>query len=234
MKMLTAVHWRAGLHNVANRHSILLKDTELERDALILALVCVGADSSVGEVASGYLAEEMEKWYQQNHLLVLLRKKSLWWLKRSLTVTLKNIHNDLVQQGKRKEVFLGVSFLLCAVWRKKYVIVQVGEVESLKFSWFHERNLTGNRRQSQPQDLLGTVHFQSLKFRYGRMRRGQAILICSGNMINQLGKGRIFEALKPSEFRKENQITKRLSRIGDYVWEKGSGDNCSAIYIKSQ
>lgn len=233
MKMMSAVYWLAGLHNVANRHSVLLKNMELAGDSFVLALLCSGADSSSGEAASGYVAEEMEKWHQQNHLLIMLRNKPLRWIKRSLASTLKTVHGDLVQHGKKQEIFLGVSFVLCAVWREKYVIMHMGEVEALQFGRFREKNLEKRpKKQPGPLDLLGASDFKALKFRYGRVKRGQGMLICSGNMINQLSKGRVFEVFKPSEFRNESQIARRLASLADYIRRRDGGADCAAIYMR--
>jgi len=201
LEIISAIYWRAGLHNIANPNSIMLKIAKSENDTLLLALICTDDRKlSEVEIASDYATEEMTKWFNHFHLLIILQKKSINWIKKSLIKTLQAIHDDLSHYDEKNSIYPGISLAVLAIWRKKHIILQFGEANVYKFKRLFSRK--------------------------------QGILLCSNNFITKLSKSQIDEALRPSEFCQESQITKRLAGIADYVRRKGEEDGQAAIYVK--
>ena len=232
MKIVSAVYWRAGLHNDANCNSVLLKIAEAKQNNFILAIVCRGIDPSTGDIASGYLVEEMMKWYDRHHFMIMLHHKSIRAVKRSLTSALKAVHVDLVRYGEKREIGLGASLVLLAVWRNKYVIMHLGEEEGYKYKRFPRGKTFDRLSQSNKRYFSETPSFMSPKARYGRIRSGEGILLCSRNFLAQLSDRQACDALKPAGLRKEHQISRRLASIADHAGRNGDGWDGSAIYIK--
>jgi len=143
MKILSAVHWCAGLHNATKSSSVMLKIAESKRGNFLMGLVACGMRTgdtndgiSGGEIASGYLVEELAKWFESYYLLIMMQNKSLYWIKRKLILALKSIHEDLAHYYEKRGRRLGVSYILYVIWGGKYIILQLGEVEMFKFGRF--------------------------------------------------------------------------------------------------
>jgi serine/threonine protein phosphatase PrpC len=215
LKILSAVYWRAGLHNVANPNSVMLKAVKSNKDTFLIALICTGGkNSSAGAILSGYVVEEMAEWFDRFHLSVVSRGKSIYWIKRRLMEALKIVNGDLFEYGEKNKINPAASLAVLIVWRRKYVILQLGEVRAYRF-----------------KRLFGFKMIER-KIRYGKIRRGQGILICSNNFLTKLSKTQIYEALKPAGLRKEHQIRKRLEAIVDYSERRGGDREQAAIYVK--
>jgi len=247
MKILSAVHWCAGLHNATKSSSVMLKIAESKRGNFVMGLVACGEKQGDGEIASGYLVEEMAKWFEFYHLLIIMQNKSLYWIKRKLILALKNIHGDLIRYCEKRGRRLGVSYILYVMWGGKYVTLQLGEAEMYKFGrwcvlkrkvnadregWFGEKSVVGDVVIREEENDFGKRGFMMPKVRYGNVRKGEGILLCNGDFTKHLSKKKLREALKPKELRNEMQIRKRLDGIADYVGRKVGDGECVAVYIK--
>ena len=252
MKILSSVYWHVGLHNNTNPNSVLLKLAEKKRENLVFALVCDGAVtkeygltrteavSDAGEIASGYVVEEMAKWFELHYLYILLKKKSVRWIKRKIMSELSRIKADLDCYGEKKGINIDISFVLFVSMSKRYAIIHFGETEAYRFGRFAgcrrvmgfeggfgegERERAEGRRGGKDNDRPS----QSIKWKTGKTKRGQGFLLCSSDYLLGLSKQKMKEVLKPSELRSEQQIRKRLSGIADY--NKSFGES-AAVYIK--
>ncbi|MCL2050445.1 MAG: hypothetical protein FWG91_01740 [Lachnospiraceae bacterium] len=249
MKIHSAVYWQTGLHNEANYNSVLLKIAESKKGTFLLALVSAGDKDSKGEIASGYVAEEMAKWFEKFYLLVIIKNKSMGWLKKNLVKALKKIHADLIhyrQNKNNKNLNLGASLILLVVWRKKYITLQLGEAEAYKFRRFfpyRRVDRAGQFRPDKPTGRLGKDLGKDLEFclagnpftpaiHYGKIKPLDGFLLCDSSFLKRLSKSQINEALKPKALLGESQIAKRLSDIADHAKQKGAAEKQAAIYLK--
>lgn len=224
MKILTAAYWQAGLHNVISHDSIMLKMAESRHRSFVLALVCEGKSTPLaGEIFSGYMTEEIINWFNENHLPAIVQRKSIRKIKRDLYHTYQKINNELSKYAEKNDFNYESSFVLLALSGKKYLIIQAGAAKIYKIR-FNIKQLITNRRCLKKNKAVQTC--------IGKFRRGDGILLCSNNFSNNMKKRTLLEALKPSDIKKEIQITKRLREVADYAVRKGETGDISALYIK--
>jgi protein phosphatase len=216
MKILSAVHWQAN-----SPDSLVLKQADARKGSLVLALVCEGIMPKEGEVASGFVAEEMLKWFDSNLLPVICRNKSLFWLKRSLLAALQQALEELSLYSSKKNFACQTSAALILLWRKKYVIFQWGATKAYRC-----RRKIKPLHFDQPSQRLPSPGFPAGKqeqapyTRFGKVRSGDCYLICSEGFRRMVNDIQLCEALRTSRFINEKQLAKRLAGIAQYSGQK--------------
>ena len=128
MKIMSAIYWRTGLRNAANPNSVMLKIAESKQGNLVMALVCtgdirklsangnnLGANDVSSAIASGYMVEEMTKWFDRTHLLIMMRNKSVRWIRKNLDMEIKRINDELRRFGEKQDVLREVSAVIPVV-----------------------------------------------------------------------------------------------------------------------
>jgi hypothetical protein len=176
----------------------MLYQADSVKGPLLLALVCDGGNPrSSGEITAGDVAEGIKDWFEQNYLTIILRGKSIYWIKRKLK-----------QYGEKHGINLGTSMSLLLLWQGKYFIMQGGETEIYLIQRKIKQLFFDRHSQSDCQ------HRPSVKnIRTGRTRRGCGFLLCNSSFRKQLSDKQLQEALRPSDLTTEKQIAKRLKSI---------------------
>jgi protein phosphatase len=214
MKILSAVHWRAH-----SRDSVVLKQADSHKGSLVLALLCEGSEMpKEGELASGYIAEEMLKWFASNYLTIILHSKSLYWLKRSLLAQVRLTLKELAVYSAKKKLACQTSAALFLLWRKKYVFIQWGATKAYRYR---------RKIKALPLDQCS-----QLRTRFGKAQRGDCFLICSDSFRGKLSDIQLSEALCRSQSTNEKQMAKRLAAIAQYSEQKGAKRGATALMLR--
>jgi len=234
MKVLSSIYWSAGAEKECNQDTITLQQVITPKGRAVLALVCDGMGGlSQGEIAGGYIAEQIINWFYRTGTSMIEKGKGRRKIKRSLLRVFFEIQEELGKYGKRKGIHMGSTVTMLLLWKNRYQVIHLGD--SRIYLWGRRmRQLThdhcnGDRVLTK---CMGSFSWQKPDFRQGKIRRNSGFLLCTDGFRNKVSFRQIEEAFRPREISEERQIEARLREMGEYAMKKGEKDNISAIYIK--
>ncbi len=234
MKVLSGVYWSAGGTKESNQDSVTLQQVMTPRGRICLAMVCDGIGGLPGgEVASGYVAEEISRWFYEEGVPKILRRKTGKQLIRSLLREFFRIGEDLQRYGKRNELNIGTTVTVLMIWKRRYLSFHLGD-SRLYLCRRKARQLTvdHNNRKGALTKCINSYFWQKPDILQGRVLSKCGFLLCTDGFYNRIGIRQLTEAFFPWEIREEKQIEARLREVAVHVVKKGEKDNISAIFVK--
>ena len=237
MQVVAGTYWGVGKRS-NNQDTLALQQVMTADGRVLLAIVCDGIGGlAQGEMASGYIVEEMIVWFYQEALQLLRKNKKRELIKRSCLCKLHKIHEELTAYAIREGIQLGSTMTLLLLWEKQYLVLHLGDSRLYLCSRRKKQNIRQltmdhSYGRNELSKCLGSFSWQRPDVIWGHLRKEQGFLLCSDGFRHVVSMQRLGEMFHPKQIQKEQQIEKHLEQVARYSMEKGEQDNQSAIYIK--
>lgn len=231
MKIVSGVYWDLGRRE-QNQDSLTLQQAVTASGRVLLAAVSDGIGGlAEGEIASGYVTERLIGNFYDQMLSLAGRKKGKRAVERGLLRCLYDINSELKSYGKGKDLKLGATLSLLFVWRRRYMIVHLGDsriylCRNNKIKQLTTDHCDGGRGLTR---CIGSFPFQRPDILTGRIFGKCGFLLCTDGFYRKLGR-EAFEALNPEDIESGEQAKRRLREMAAIAYKRGEQDNMSAVY----
>lgn len=233
LKIRSGIYWDRGGRGT-NQDSLSLQQVRISRGRALMAVVSDGIGGlAEGENASGYIVEKLIEHFYRCLILLMGKGKGCKALRKSFIRCFYKTGEELTGYARERELKLGATVSLLLVWRRKYMIVHLGDSRIYLYSGQRRRLLTEDHSNGRNglTKCLGSFPFQVPYIRCGRIRGKCGFLLCTDGFYRQQTEDS-FALLKPGEAESEKQIERRLWEMAQFALKRGEQDNMSAIYVR--
>ncbi len=234
MKVLSGVYWSAGMKKQSNQDSLAVQQVATPQGRVCLVVVCDGIGGlPAGEVASGYVSERISRWFYEEGVSLIIRKKGKEKIKRSILRIFFQIWEDLQKFAVRNNINLGTTVTLLLTWKNKYLVFHLGD-SRLYLCRRSVKQLTADHSNEKGAltRCMNSYFWQPPDIFQGQILHNSGFLLCTDGFCNQITVRQLAEVFCPQEIREEKQIESRLREVAEYVMKRGEKDNISAVFIK--
>ena len=129
------VYWNKGAVAACNQDSLVLLQVLTSRGRVLMAAVCDGMGGmDAGEVASGYLTEELVTWFYDSFLDAVGKKKPLWVIRRSVERKVYQVQSRMKRYAVKHSLQMGTTLSMMLFWEKKYLLCHLGDSRIYRLS----------------------------------------------------------------------------------------------------
>lgn len=231
MKIISGVYWDPGRRE-QNQDSVALQQAVAGKRRVLLAAVSDGIGGLwEGETASGYITERLIENFYGQILSLAGRKKGRSVMERSFLRCLYDVSDELKTYGNGKAIKLGATLSLLFVWKRRYMIIHLGDSRIYLCCKKGTKLLTKDHSDGCRglTKCIGSFPFQVPDILTGRIWGKCGFLLCTDGFYRKLGR-EAFEVLNPADIDSEEQVGRRLREMAAIAYKKGEQDNMSAIY----
>lgn len=234
--------WEAGNKKAVNEDSLFLRSIKTKNGSLVVGCICDGMGGvGNGELASGYVAEQLERWVLNECFPAIKRGGKAAVIKGKGLRFFKKINKDLFYHMKTKRFPLGTTASVLILYEKKGYLFHIGDSRIYGFFSYplfkdaaYRKQFTKDHRKEKNvlTRCLGLTPDGKVDFYQFKIPKGECgFLLCSDGFYRQLDKG-VKTHLAPGRLKNNAEIEKRLKEIAGRVIQKGEKDNVSALYLK--
>lgn len=232
------IYWNKGAVSAHNQDSLVLLQVLTSQGRVLMAAVCDGMGGmDAGEIASGYLTEELVTWFYDGLLDAVGKKKPLWVIRRSVERKVYQVQSRMQRYAKKQSLQMGTTMSMLILWEKKYLLCHLGDSRIYRLSGkrkgkiiqMSNDHVQGSSRLTK---CVGSFGFFTPDFKIGTVKAGEAFLLCSDGFWHKMKAEEIKEALAPAQVQR-GQLGRRLREIGEADIRRGEKDNLSAIYVQA-
>lgn len=254
MKFIAGAATNIGTTKSVNQDSMTLRIGSCNNRDIAMVILCDGMGGlQNGEVASSMTINKFIEW-SDNRLPELMAEYSDFAeIKADWDKLLNDLNNELYSYGQENRVNLGTTISGILIIDDSYLIVNVGDSRtySLKDSIVQitedqsvmareiklgritpEQALTDPRRNVLLQCIGATANLE-IEYYEGKVKLGQAFLVCSDGLRHMVNEEELYEHLKPNNMENETDIDNGLNTLIVLNMERNETDNITAAYIKA-
>lgn len=233
MRYITSAYYDAGIRTV-NEDSLLVEELYIRGRSVVLGVVADGVGGlSEGEVASGYLVENMMRLLFMDIKRMVIKRRSLSFIKRAIVRRIYEVYEDMCKYAHLKEIRMGTTLSMMFILGQRYILVHIGDSAVFRCRKGRMIRLTPvhHNEDGSLSKCIGSIVFQRPYVHTGWIKNNTGFLLCTDGYYKKLDtESGVF---RPKDFTDDTAIEKRLVEVGRLVSKKGETDNKAAIYIKS-
>lgn len=241
MRYETGIYWCRGKSDRGNQDALVLQQVLTRRGRVLMAAVCDGMGGiSAGEEASGYVADRLRQWFYRDLLYMLHRRKRLWVIRRSLDRLVFHMQGELKRYAAEEGISLGTTMTVAVLWERTYLLWHLGDSRAYRLRRRRMEQLTEDHVHDGEKltKCLGSFGYFKPAHGMGSLQRGEGILLCTDGFRRRMTRQELRDVLHFStgEFSLsgEEQITRRLTEVGEACMRRGETDNLSAVYVRCE
>ncbi len=235
MELLTGYLWRKGVCSRENEDSLTLQQIRCGKKICCMAIICDGIGGlAMGEVASGYVTEEMVKWFYQCVPEICVKRKSVKYVKRAVGRQLHRIHIGMKGIADKNEIRLGTTITMFLLIGTKGYVFHLGDSRMYcirskgKIFQMTKEHVRG---QALIKALTGSSYQQPDIISF-RIKSRNTYMLCSDGVWKYLDNNTLRDCFCSDNIMTEEMVQKRLNELGNMVIRRGTKDDVSVIYIK--
>lgn len=228
--MVSGIYWSRGARE-QNEDSLALEEVCTNRGKCTLLVVCDGiATLEHGEVASGYVVECLVKWFYSYgiHMGNFHRRNIPRLTRRIIERSLRKVILDahINMRGKR----MGTTCCAVVIWGNTYVCMNIGDSGACIVGDGCRRITEADRnKRGELTKAISGVRFDKPDFSFGRIGKGQGILVASDGFLDGMIKNGLVQMLYLDGEVDRVRLEKRLAAVGTRIAECGGTDNRSVV-----
>ena len=217
-----------------NQDSIVLQRMRTRIGDVILAMVCDGlGGEACGETASGYVAEEVTRWYCEELPGLLIRAGGSRAVEHSLSRTLFHAHEALRQYGLQHGIRCATTMTLLLIVGEHLLTAQIGDSAAYRIGRKITPLTQRQGEQNRVEHCLGIGRYRAPVFRRGRIRRGYSYLLLSDGLLHGIAERDLAGVLAPARIPDARTAERGLKTLSDTVLRRGGRDNMSAVFFRA-
>lgn len=247
--MVSSFYFDRGDFAPSQQDALVLEVASLGKREAALLVVCDGIGGlEEGGYASSYVTMRLRNWFYEVYLRCGKRGYRRKRAGRSCIAVLYDCNRYLQRYGKEHSISLGTTMTMALLQSRKlfgkervfflvkYQLFHVGDSRAYRLGKGCER-LTGD--DSLGENVLcrciGSFPWQGVQKRRGYLWPGERILLCSDGFWRRLEEDELAESLGNrrgvrGSFRlSEEQVQKRLRKLGETARMRGERDNQAAV-----
>ncbi len=223
MKIISSYIWQNSGKEATEgtQHaSVLLVQVERKQTPILFACICdSGTSLKEGGVISGYVTEQLQKWFYQKCQLNGISQKQL---DRELQRKLYAIDREVQEFCGKKNCVIPISLVGILMIGHQFLWIQKGDCKGYLLN---QRFLRAH---------ISKIDVVQERVTCGNVQKGIGILLCTEGFKYDISEEMLKECLTPPDITEEIQISKRLKELSLVrIQSKAMYDrNASAIYIK--
>lgn len=207
--------------------SILIEKMQTKKGEVVLAAVCDGMGGmDQGEIASGYIVEELGIWFY-DELPQILEKRGLKGLEKSFGKKCYELHNSLKDYGVRRGLHLGSTMSVFLSVRDKGRVFHYGDSAVFRLSGRGKRLTKCHAKDGELTKCLGLGKFSYPDLNKFTIQERDSFLLCSDGLLHTFGEKDFYASFGNG---KKNP-SKTLTTMVQMAYKRGEKDNISAIYL---
>ncbi len=233
MKIISGIYWDQGGRK-SNQDSILLQQVWTNCGRVLLAVVCDGIGGlDQGENASGYVGERLMEIFYEELIPLIQKRRGRKAVLRSLLRCIYGVREDLHRYAAEREINLGTTMSLLLLWKRRYLILHLGDSRIYHYQRKRRRQLTEDHSDggNHLTKCISSFPYQVPDIQFGRRWGKCAFLLCTDGFYRRQDETG-FSLLYPAKVDSGQQAQKRLEEMAKLVLKRGEQDNLSAIYVK--
>lgn len=241
MKIRGACNSNIGCREI-NQDAVLFRDLMQGEDCFALCAVCDGVGGlEHGELASGFLKERIESWFEDVCKWMDAARVDTGVLFSHLKDAAELWNEELWQQCQEKGMRMGSTMSLLMIIRDCYYIVHVGDSRVYRcrrnvLEQLTEDASVARMRNGRVKNYLSNymgrekeLQFQSLE---GTVEDGDLFMVCSDGFYHYLTDGDILKLQQI--YKKNSKIAEICSCVIGMLLERGERDNISLGVVVAQ
>lgn len=233
MHFLSGWYRQKGRRNEKNQDTLSLTDIVIQRKHCLLALICDGIGGlEYGEIASGFVAEELLQWFYQAVPSYILKKRTGRQIQKAGKRKIFEIHKKM--KNWEETVKMGTTLSMLLVLDNQYYLFHIGDSRVYFFRKHKEicQLSTDHVYGKYLKKAVSNFEWQIPQCKKGKVRAGDTFLLCSDGFYGNLSKEQISHMGNWEGICEDSHIERNLNEMGSYVLRKGETDDISAIYIR--
>lgn len=216
-----------------NQDSALLYKAQTCVGEIFMAVVSDGLGGmDRGEIASGFLVEELASWFYKELPLIARRINYIKAIKISVSKLLYKSHNRLKEYGNENKIHTGTAAVICLGIRGHLMSFSIGDCGIYTVGRRAIRiNAINNHKRNELSECIGIGRFITPKIYLRRLKRKQGLLLCSDGFYDKMEMRELLAVLNPKNNMSNAIINKGLKSMGRKYISKGAKDNMTALYL---
>lgn len=233
MHFFTEYVWKKGQKTAKNQDSLAICQMVAGRRRCLMVLVCDGIGSlAESEKASGFVTEQMIRWFYQEGPRLLGRKRRKRSLENAVRRQLQRIREQMADAFQDRKA--GTTFSMLLLVQNRYFIWNAGDSRVYRKRAGDIRQLTEDDTSAgMLTNCIGTFPFQKVRFYGGRLVRKMSFLVCSDGLYRKLAK-RDLQALLSADTAPPEKIKTMLKEASDRNRFRGENDDISGVFVKAE
>lgn len=249
--MISACYFDRGDFAPSQQDALALEIVARGKKEAALLVVCDGIEGlQEGEYAGGYVTMRIRDWFYRDFLRHVKRRHGRRRIVRGCVGMLYDCNRYLQEYGREKNVRLGTTMTMillqggqlggnglsgcCA----QYLLFHVGDSRAYLIGRDCKKLTRDDSCEAHGLSrCIGSFPWQGVQSRWGHLRRGERILVCSDGFWRKLGDGEMGGSLGYGHKRifgkrralTEEQLEKRLHKLGRTGRARGERDNQAAV-----
>lgn len=255
--MISACYFDKGEFASLQQDALVLEIAALGKREAALLVVCDGIGGlQEGEYAAGYVTMRIRDWFYRKFLRQVRRRYGRRRMEKSCVGMLYDCCRHLQLYGREKQIRLGTTMTMVLLQNRRfgrslsgsfsvcrqaeYLLFHVGDSRAYRFGRECGRLtaddcLVGNVLHR----CIGSFRWQGVQKRRGSLRRGETLMVCSDGFWKRLEEQELQECLgfpygrrRPRGKMTEEQLERRLWKLGKAGRERGEQDNQAAVALR--
>lgn len=234
--------WENGRKKPVNEDSLLFRTVKTKNGHLVVACICDGMGGvGHGELASGYVTEQLERWIFCECIPAMKRGGSMSVIKGKAVRFFCRLNQELFYFMRQQHIPLGTTASMLLLYEKKGYIFHIGDSRIYGFypypflkSAAFEKQYTKDHKKEENvlTRCLGMTPEGEVDVCQFRLPKGECgFLLCTDGFYKKLNK-KEKRCLAPGHFKSNRELERHLREIAKRLMDKGETDNISALYLK--
>lgn len=230
--MKSAFYYDKGDFMPEQQDALVLETAVFRGKRVTLFVICDGIGGlEEGAFASSYVSMRLRSWFQDACLENLRRFHGMRRMKRELNHVLYSCNLYLQRYGERHGIRLGTTVTVALFLNRKYLLLHIGDSRAY---------IIGKKCKKLTHDTvfgkalcgcIGSFPWKGMECKTGRLGHQKRFLICSDGFWRNMEEREAAESLGNRKKMSEEQIGRRLHKLGQISRQRGEKDNQSAVLI---
>lgn len=250
MNWILSGHTDIGTTRNTNQDSFTFKEKFFSGKQCSLLVMCDGMGGlSNGEVASRYVVERFEEWFEKRFPFLFLEGITDAAIRQEWTSLIKSSSTEIMNAGIANSAKMGTTVVALLITPGRYYIVNVGDSRAIKISDKVERvtkdhslverelalgNITAeealtDKRRNVLLQCVGACENVNPDFFFGEPGVNECFVLCSDGFWHNILPEELYEQFNPADLRSEKVLRETIAEMVELVKQRGETDNITAV-----
>ena len=234
MLIFTDYYWRKGEKTEKNQDSLAICQMVVRRRRCLMVLVSDGIGSfEESEKASGFVTEQLIGWFYRLGPKLFHRRRKRRRIVNAVKRELDRVRKRMQEGWGEKKAGATLSMLLLV--GRDFYIWNIGDSRIYQKKKEKVTQLTkDDSRKGMLTKCIGTFPGRQFFVSYGRIRKGDAFLVCSDGFYRRLTPADLLAVLRAGSGPACIRPKAILREAAEQNRVRGEGDDVSAVLVRCE